>query len=352
MFRGDPARRGAALHRIPTRQPAVRWSVATEQPIFSSPALSNRGRLFVGSLDGALYSVTVDGELRWKRKLGRRIFASPALTPRGVVVGTDDDAVHMLDAETGEPRWRFDLGPCPREQGFGPDSVQCDADSSVLVAPDDSLLFGGDRLYRLGLDGKQRGRTELPGHAFSSPTMGPDGSVYIGTQGNVALALTAAGTLKWQLPARYHFDSTAALVDEQTVVIGADSGLVYALSTADGAVKWKRRTYRPVRSSPAVDRRTGTVIIGSDSGRVHALDARDGAVRWRFETGGPVRSSPVVDPDGRVVFGSQDNHVYALDDAGALLWRVELGGDVDSSVAVGSRGLYVGCDDGNLYGIR
>jgi outer membrane protein assembly factor BamB len=53
-----------------------------------------------------------------------------------------------------------------------------------------------------------------------------------------------------------------------------------------------------------------------------------------------------------VVFGSQDNGLYALSAEGKLLWRVELGGDVDSSVAVAPDGtLIVGADDGVLYAL-
>jgi outer membrane protein assembly factor BamB len=59
-----------------------------------------------------------------------------------------------------------------------------------------------------------------------------------------------------------------------------------------------------------------------------------------------------VDPDGAVVFGSQDDHLYALDGEGKLLWRVRLGGDVDSSPALAPGGrLLVGADDGKLYAL-
>jgi outer membrane protein assembly factor BamB len=54
-----------------------------------------------------------------------------------------------------------------------------------------------------------------------------------------------------------------------------------------------------------------------------------------------------------VLFGSQDDHLYALSASGQQLWRVPLGGDVDSSPALAPDGtIYVGADDGYLYALR
>jgi outer membrane protein assembly factor BamB len=53
-----------------------------------------------------------------------------------------------------------------------------------------------------------------------------------------------------------------------------------------------------------------------------------------------------------VVFGSQDDRLYALDSEGHHRWSLELGGDVDSSPVLAADGtLYVGSDDGRLYAI-
>ena len=65
-------------------------------------------------------------------------------------------------------------------------------------------------------------------------------------------------------------------------------------------------------------------------------------------TGGKVESSPAV-AGGRVVVGSQDGRVYALDQTtGARLWRRNLGGPVQSSPALSGAAVYVGANE-NLY---
>jgi len=57
----------------------------------------------------------------------------------------------------------------------------------------------------------------------------------------------------------------------------------------------------------------------------------DGTLAWTFRTGDRIVSSPLVDVKGAVLFGSQDDRVYALEADGRLRWSVELDGDVDSS---------------------
>jgi outer membrane protein assembly factor BamB len=54
-----------------------------------------------------------------------------------------------------------------------------------------------------------------------------------------------------------------------------------------------------------------------------------------------------------VIFGSQDDRLYALERDGRMRWSVELGGDVDSSPALAEDGtIYVGTDDRRLYALR
>ena len=66
-----------------------------------------------------------------------------------------------------------------------------------------------------------------------------------------------------------------------------------------------------------------------------------GELLWRHEIGGAVWSAPTV-VDGVVYFGSEDNHVYALDaETGALLWRFLTDGSINESPAVKDGVVYV-----------
>ena len=102
------------------------------------------------------------------------------------------------------------------------------------------------------------------------------------------------------------------------------------------------------------------------------LTRRTGAVQWRYRTNGVVFSSPAV-VDGKVFFGSDDGHVYALDgnsrvpaqpasqpqavrpppdesaaqNATDFIWRSRIEYPGTPTVADGA--IYVGSDDGYLY---
>jgi len=353
VFRGGPPRKGNISHKIPAARPSILWRFTSGRPIYASPALDGQGNIYIASLDGFIYRVGPDGTMDWRRSLGGTIYASPALVPGGLVVGSDSDQLVMLERRTGQPVWTFTLGPCPTGPGRGPDTVRCDADSSVNLGHDGTLYVGGDALYALRPDGSLRWRAELGGHAFSSPAIHPhSGALFIGTQANTVEAIGPDGSRRWTYSGKGHFDATPALIDDETLVVGCDDGQLHALSTRDGALRWSVRAGpRPIRSSAAVDEAGRAVVFGADDGQIYAVTF-EGRVAWSHATGGPVRSSPVVDRDGRIVVGSQDNQLYALDRAGRLLWRLELGGDIDSSAAVGPGGrIYVGADDGLLYAL-
>ncbi len=73
----------------------------------------------------------------------------------------------------------------------------------------------------------------------------------------------------------------------------------------------------------------GRVLVGARSGLVFALDAKTGCIHWTYETNGGVRSSMIVGPamNGRhnVYFGDSSAHVYALDFmSGEERWKVKV----------------------------
>src|SRR5258708_5731412 len=86
---------------------------------------------------------------------------------------------------------------------------------------------------------------------------------------------------------------------------------------------WSFKTAGPVKSSAAIA--GGRVVIGSNDSNIYALDFANGKKQWAFKTGGDVESSPLV-LDGKVFAGSADNFLYALEArSGKLLWRYETG---------------------------
>ena len=194
---------------------------------------------------------------------------------------------------------------------------------------------------------------ETGGVVESSPAIGKDGTVYIGSNDRKLYALYGNnGTKKWEFMAEGVFESTPAIGPDGTVYIGCRDEKVYALNGETGASKWEYPTGDVVLSSPAVDA-NGTIYIGSEDGNLHAIDSKFGTMKWIFKTGGGVFSSPAIGVDGTVYFGSKDHKVYALDGkTGAKKWEFETGNPVQSSPAIGQDGIvYIGSNDGSIYAL-
>jgi len=88
------------------------------------------------------------------------------------------------------------------------------------------------------------------------------------------------------------------------------------------------------------------LLVGSQSGSVYALDLADGCAAWEFKAEVEVRSALMVDPSGeRAYFGDIKGMVYAIDPRdGALIWK-SLAHDHPAVTLTGSPRLH----DGVLY---
>lgn len=110
--------------------------------------------------------------------------------------------------------------------------------------------------------------------------------------------------------------------------------------------KWVFQADRAIISSAVlVDDK---VIFGSDDGNLYALEAATGRTVWTFEVGRQVRTSPLV-ADGIVYFGDDSGHMNAINvDDGEVLWRQKIA--VIQSSPVISRGtIFFGSNSGVLH---
>jgi len=102
------------------------------------------------------------------------------------------------------------------------------------------------------------------------------------------------------------------------------------ISTAPGVpkftgVKWSFHTHGEVVSTPAIV--DGVVYVGSNDGHLYAIDQQTGSQEWAFAAEARIPSSPAVD-HGLVYFGSYDGNFYAVDAAtGKLRWKFATPGE-------------------------
>ena len=160
MFGGDAAHTGRCAGPAPATTPTQRWAFTTGGAIAGSPTVGPDGTIYITSHDGGLYAVAADGKQKWKFSTGDRSWSTPAVALDGTVyVGSDDDHLYAVNAQ-GALKWRLRLGDCD-PAGFGPESSRCDADGGPTIGPDGTIYVGGDGVYAVWADGTLRWASKM-----------------------------------------------------------------------------------------------------------------------------------------------------------------------------------------------
>jgi hypothetical protein len=112
----------------------------------------------------------------------------------------------------------------------------------------------------------------------------------------------------------------SAFYDSGLLVFGSDDGKLTCLKASDGSPVWTYDAAASLWVAPAGDGEK--VYVGDRAGVFHAVGLKDGRRAWTLKTGGMILKPASLSPDGkRIVFGSEDMHVYCVDPAGTLLWK-------------------------------
>ncbi len=239
---------------------------------------------------------------------------------------------------SGKLRWNFTTGD---ELG-----------SSPAIGSDGTVYIGSLdwRLYATNPDGTEKWNFTTGNRVISSPAIGSDGTVYVGSNDHRLYAINPDGTEKWNFTTGNRVISSPAIGSDGIIYVGSDNNRLYAINP-NGTLKWWFKIVGWVLSSPAIGS-DGTVYIGSNSHRLYAINP-NGTLKWWFNTGEWVKSSPAIGSDGTVYIGSNDRRLYAINPDGTEKWNFTTGNVVHSSPAIGSDGtVYVGSNDLRLYAIN
>ncbi len=204
----------------------------------------------------------------WQQRVNGFVDASPVMRSGGIVIGDWGGTLYSLDGE-GKTLWQRNLGDV--------------VDSAVAT--------DGERLF-------------------------------IQTWGREVVALRAVtGEILW----RFNFSPSRAddhrqggvVVHDGLVLVPAWNGILYALDSERGEIRWKYDGGQPLRSSVA--HAGDRLYLASGSGRLSALSL-SGEELWQVECATPLLSTPLVTPYGVIVL-DRDGTLYGFDPDGNELWR-------------------------------
>ena len=228
-------------------------------------------------------------------------------------------------------------------------SIRCQrgsiASSAPAVSHDGTKIYLAERRQLTAIDPITCAVLwEYPaGSTYSSPAVGRDGTVYLGSSDGRLVALTPSGAVKWIWDGGIRacgIESSPALAANGDVYVQHNCIGVVAV-TANGIEKWRRGGPGDVWNGPSVGP-NGTLYV-ADSPGFYALNL-DGTVRWNITelTNFMYNAAPAISADGRTIFrGDNNGYFFAFDSAGTIKWRYYTGltGTITSAPAIAANGI-------------
>jgi len=304
-FSKEPAA-ALAVFSIDYWHPLVETSTTMEfvPREFATPAVDPvSGRVVVGTRDGVLRSVNIDGKVRWQVNTPAPFYAG-VLIRDGVVYSPGGDGVlRAIKADTGQVLWSYD---CSEELV----TVPVLAEGRLLVASQSATLYAVDVN-----DGKWLWQYRL------TPPAG--------------FILRGAST---------------PVVRDGVVYLGFSDGHAAALEAKTGGAIWDRvlstgTQFIDVSSTPGFDA-AGHLIVTSYKDGLFALDPKTGDTVWQTTAAGLA----YVLVKGRVVFAAGEDRIGAWSaDTGKNIWVTTLPDRAGQQPALASGLLLVPTGRGLLF---
>lgn len=249
-------------------------------------------------------------------------------------------------------------------------------ESSPAIGPDGTIYVGSHdgNFYAFNKDGSLKWRIKLTEPSYdprwntskaimASPAVAKDGTIYINTASGYLHALNPDSSEKWRFAIKWQSDfwSSPNIGLDETIYIGSarDEGSgnkagLYALNP-DGTEKWFVQESSGITIVPTLAD-DGTVISGAanpldNKGKIFALTS-DGKKKWEFVLEQWLESSAAIGPDGTIYTGSKEGYFYALNPDGSEKWRFKTEGGISATPTIGgSETVYIGSWDGNFYAL-
>ena len=278
--------------------------------IFAPPAVAQDGTVYLMTGAGltALTNSGGTGSNKWSRPFG----GSPSIGADGTIYLANGSSLFAVNPD-GSQKWSYPVqgGGAPVQGGGTP-----------AIGSDGTIYFEGYfALYAINPAGTLKWQSEIAGTGqYSSPVIGPDGTVYAGSFEGVNLfAINPDGSRKWV----YNFAS--APFDAPALGIGGtifiSAGFLNAL-TPDGTLIWSPEQNL---GGPPVTGLAERLYVSSLSRGLLAIDTARRVTSWTYVVDGTPRygqvTAPAVDAAG-IVYFCVSNTVWALTPEGSVQWNL------------------------------
>lgn len=200
------------------------WRLTLGAQSYSSPAAASDGTIYTTAGD-ALFAIR-DGRVLWRVRARDISEVSPAVAPDGTIVFGANDSTQYGVSPDGHIRWRFRTGALTY---------------SSAAATRDGLVLFGDHHGLLNIlrarDGHLIGRhlglgrtpTRRSVGIWTAPAVDRHHNVYFGTRPGHIYGFDDRGRQLFDIDTAATVDSNPALAGDGTLLIGSESGVLYAI---------------------------------------------------------------------------------------------------------------------------
>ncbi|MBI4812845.1 MAG: PQQ-binding-like beta-propeller repeat protein, partial [Methanobacterium sp.] len=271
----------------------------------TTPSIGKDGTIYILAA-GYLQAIETDGTLKWKVQVYSTNLVSPTVGTDGTIYITSYDNSGFLDTALyainpdGTVKWNTTIADAGTIYG------------NLAIGSDGTIYVPGTNFYAVNPDGTIKWSYAFVDHQYSSPSIGPDGTIYIlgysGTyKGKVAAlyAFNPDGTVKWTYKTKTANYGTAAIGSDGTIYL-LDAGNLIAINP-DGTQKWNC-SVKSSLCSPVIAA-NGIIYCG-----LTAVNP-DGTILLNY-TGVTSNGNPTIDSDGTMYIGTS-NGLYAFRDVAA-----------------------------------
>ena len=328
------------------------WKYDTGSKIYTSPAVSDDGTIYIGSGDNYLYALNPnkDDKFEWSFEAGGAILSSPIIGHDGTVYfGSYDNKIYAINSITYLEKWAFETG----SMVLGSPAI--DLDNNIYIGSTDHYF------YAITVSGELKWKFDVGSCVYGSPAVSKDGVVYFGAQDGKLFAVNKeTGKSLWESETDSNNDNnTDSTENNNTGSNNTDSNVEENVENAsndeNNEPKWSEafQTGDAIYSSPVLDE-NGTIYLGSNDMKLYAVNPEDGTKKWEFLSGGEIKGSAVLGSNNLLYFGSQDKKIYAINTLdGTKKWELELDDEIESTPLLGSDNMvFIGTNGNKLYAVQ
>jgi outer membrane protein assembly factor BamB len=205
-----------------------------------------------------------------------------------------------------------------------------------VINKNGTIYTSGYELKAINLDGSIL--WSIPIRSFTPPTIGNDGTIYIGSTEKFCYAINPDGTEKWKFKTENTYVHSPSIGSDNTIYCGTGDYYyipnepvnLYAINN-DGSEKWKYTLDNAYEVSTPLIGKDGELYFGgsfivSPNFCFYAIKS-DGSLQWTYQDSWPLS----IATDGTLYFSSKYS-TGALYQNGSKKWSINQGAIGDTSI--------------------